>query len=127
MILPLVSVVGLLLHDFQYSFACIGAVLGIAIYGDGLLERANVVLAVDIYASAALLCDETDGAALAADDGADHVALDEQPQREIGGSGAAAGGTAAAAAAAGASTPATTCVLLRRFNLHPTSLQFAPI
>lgn len=127
MLLPLVGVVGFLLHDLQYSFACIGAVLGIAIYGDSLLERANVVLAVDINASAALLCDEADGATLTADDGADHVTLYEQPQREVSGSRAAAGSTAAATAAAGASAPAATGVLFRRFNLHPTSLQFASI
>lgn len=81
--LPFVSIVGLLLHDLEYPLAGISAVFGVSINGDGLLKRANIVLAVHVDARAALLRDEPDGAALAADDGADHVALHEQAQREV--------------------------------------------
>lgn len=38
---------------------------------------------MDVDASTALLCDRPDGAALAANDGAHHLALDENAQREV--------------------------------------------
>lgn len=125
--LPFVSIVGLLLHDLEYPLAGISAVFGVSINGDGLLKRANIVLAVHVDARAALLRDEPDGAALAADDGADHVALHEQAQREVRGARAATAGAAAAAAAARPSTPPPSRILLCGFYFHATTLQFIAI
>lgn len=123
---PFVGVVGLLLHDFEDLPACVGAILRVAVDGDGLLERANVVLAVHVDARAALLCYEADGAALAADDGAHHVTLHQQPQREVGGPRAAGRAPAATAAAGPASSPSAT-VLLGRLHFHSASLYFATV
>jgi len=72
-----------LLHHFQNALAGIGAILRIAIDRDRFLQRANVLLAMDIDASTALLCDRPDGAALAANDGPHHLALHKDAQREV--------------------------------------------
>lgn len=125
--IPLVGVVGFLLHHLQYSFACISAILWIAINGNSLLQRANIVLTVDINSGAALLCNEADGAPLATYDGADHIALHQQSQREVSGPRAATGGAAAATAATRASAPTTASVLLSRLNFQPTTFQLASI
>lgn len=72
---------------------------------------------MDVDAGAALLRDEADRAALAADDGADHVALHQEPEREVGGTRAAASSSAAATAAAatGPAAPTAPGILLYCF------------
>lgn len=80
---PLVCVVRLLLHHLQDAFARACAVLRVAVDCDGLLERTDVVLAVHVHAGPAVLGDLSYRAALAADDGADHLRRHQQPQREV--------------------------------------------
>lgn len=82
--LPLVRVVGLLLHDLQDLLAGVGAILGVAVDGDGFLQRADIVLAVHINSGARHLRDLSYGGTLSADYRAYHVGLDEDAQREIG-------------------------------------------
>lgn len=82
--LPFVCVVGLLLHNLQYSLACAGTIFRIAVDGDGLLEGAHIILPVDVDAGPTVLGDLSYRAALATDDGADHFAGHQQPQREVG-------------------------------------------
>lgn len=118
MCVPLVGAVGLLLHDLEDALAGAGAVVGIAVDGDRLLHGAHVVLAVHVDARAALLCDEADGAALAADDGANHVALHQQAQGEVCG---ARLGTCTCAAAGTSSTP------LQRLHLQPAAVHLHAI
>lgn len=120
---PFVGVISLLLHDIENLLACVGAVLWVAIYSDGLLERADVILAVHVDARPALLRDEANGTALAADDGAHHVALHKQTQREVSGA-RATGSAATATAAAGSSASSSTAVLLGRFHFHSAAFDF---
>lgn len=123
---PFIGVIGLLLHNFEDLPACVCAVLRVAVNSDGFLERADVVLAVYVNAGAALLRYETDGAALAANDGTHHVTLHQQTQREVGGT-RATGSTAAAAAATGPASAPSATVLLGRFHFHSTALYFATV
>lgn len=113
MCVPFIGAVGFLLHDLQYALTGAGAVVGIAVDGDGLLHRAHVVLAVHVDTRAALLRDEADGTALAADDGAHHVALHQQAQREV--RGARLGPCARAAASPSSSS-------LQRLHLQPAAV-----
>lgn len=113
--LTLVRIVSLLLHDFQDLLAGVGAILGVAVDGNGFLEGANVVLAVHVDPGARHLRDLPYGGTLSADYGANHIGLDEDTQREIGlatGTRQPGEGHAAAALAA---APASA---LRRGHLH---------
>lgn len=76
-LLPLVRIVGLLLHDLQDLLTCVGTVLGIAVDSDGFLQRSDIVLAVNIDAGARHLRDLPYGGTLSADYRAYHVRLDE--------------------------------------------------
>lgn len=105
--LPLVRAVRLLLHNLQDLLAGVGAVLGVAVDGDGLLQRAHVVLAVHVDPGARHLGDLPYSGALPADYRAHHVRLDEDAQREVGlpaGTGQPGVGDAAAALAAASSS-----------------------
>lgn len=55
--IPLVRVVCFLLHDLQDLLARVSAVLGIAVDGDRLLQRPDIILAVHIDSGARLLRD----------------------------------------------------------------------
>lgn len=67
----------LLLHDIQNLLAGVRAILGIAIDSDGLLQGADVVLAVHVDPGAGHLRDLPYRGSLPADDRAHHVRLDE--------------------------------------------------
>lgn len=82
--LPLFRVVRLLLHDLENPLAGHGAVLWVAVDRDRLFKRADIVFSMHIDASATLLSDLSYRAALPADDGAHHVAGNENSKREVG-------------------------------------------
>lgn len=81
--LPFVNIVHFQLHNLQNTPACVGTVFRIPVDCDRLLHRSHVVLAMDVDASVTLLCDLSDRVSATANDGADHVTLDEQTQRKI--------------------------------------------
>lgn len=83
-LLPLVRIVGLLLHDLQDFLAGVGTVLGVAVDGDGFLQGADVVLAVHIDPGARHLRDLPYGGTLSANYRAHHVGLNQDTQWEIG-------------------------------------------
>lgn len=68
---------GLLLHNLQYTFARIGTVLRIAIDRNGLLEGANILLAMHIDTGPALLCYGPYGTSLTANYRPNHLTLDQ--------------------------------------------------
>lgn len=72
---PFVGAVGLLLHHLEDAPAGVGAIFGVAVNGDGLLDGAHVVLSVHVHPRARLLRDLADCAALTADDSTNHVTL----------------------------------------------------
>ena len=82
--LPFVGVVRLLLHHFEDASAGVGAVLRVAVDGDGLLQGSHVLLTVHVHPRPGLLRDLADGAALAPDDGAHHFAGHQQPNDDDG-------------------------------------------
>lgn len=124
--LPFVGVDGFLLHHLQDAFACVCTVIRIAINGDGLLQWTDIVLAMNVDTGTALLCDLAYGAALSADYGADHVALHQQPQWEIG----LAAGTATAGwqrTILAAAIPLNTLLFVHRFGVQFAALEFDAI
>lgn len=121
--LPLVRVDRLLLHHLEDSLACVRAVIGIAVDGDCFLQRSDVVLPVNVDARATLLRDLANGAALSADDGADHVALDEQTQREVG----LAPRTGARHARILTPIPRRASLLVQRLGVQLAALELDPV
>lgn len=81
--LPLVRVVGLLLHDLEYFLAGVRAILGVTVYGDGLLEGADVVLSVYVDAGPGHLSYLADGGTLTTDNRTNHIRLDEDAEGEV--------------------------------------------
>lgn len=106
------------MHDLEDLLAGVGAVFRVAVDRNGLLERADVVLAMDVHTSPGHLGYLPDGRALASDYGPDHVRLDEDTQGEVGLAGRAGESSGPEGYAAGSTLTAIATPTLRRRHLY---------